>query len=438
MKILFELVQVLLCILEVYLIFDFFLAFFPLRRIFDQKNLQIAFVLGTSVCVRFINMIGSSVVNIVGMQFIYIALLTIAFYGPVFKKLFCYLMTVAIMVGSEFLWIILMGLPSNFSMQQVKSNFVYTIFTMLCIRLITFILFTFAKRISGDSSSELTFNNLLIYSIVPASTLVVMVCIAYMNIDFSTRRSIQVILILGAFSLIVGDIMIFHIFDKYLKSVKRMKTQELLIAKLEMEERHYEQIENANQEHAKFIHDIRHQINVIGEMAAENNAEDILKVLAELNVKISDTESEMLCQNRLLNAILNEKKKEAEQKHIAIKIKMEPGFCIDRIDGTDLIALIGNLLENAVEAADKCEEGFIRAYFFSQNDNYFSVVKIVNNYIGDIAVENGCLKTSKNDHTRHGFGVSSVGDVAEKYGGYLKYFFENGVFTAVVILPVAS
>lgn len=146
----------------------------------------------------------------------------------------------------------------------------------------------------------------------------------------------------------------------------------------------------------------------------------------------------MLCPNRLLNAILNEKKKDAERKSISIKVVVEPGFSLDQIADTDLIVIVSNLLDNALEAAEKCSNGYIKVSLFTQNTNHFSVIKIVNNYVGHIDAGEGRLRTGKKDRTRHGYGIQNVSDMAAKYGGYLQYFYREGEFTSVVILPVMT
>lgn len=435
METLFELVQIFLCILEAYLMFDFFMAFFSLRENLRNKYVKTAIVLITAGLVRTVNALDNSMANIIGMQIIYLSLLFGGFLGNFLKKISCYLVALAIMMGSEFLWVVLMAHPADFAMSHIQNNYLSTIFSMLCIRLLTFILFNVAKRIVRDSETKMDWKNFLIYSIVPVSTLGIMVCMAYLDVDFDSNKSIQGILIGFMLTAIVGDILIFYIFDRYLKSIKKLNQQEVLIAKMELEEKHYSQIEAVNQEHAVFLHDIRHYMRIIGEMASERKNGEILNILSELQVKISDAETEMYSPNILLNTILNEKKKEAIEKNIAFKITIEPEFSIDHIKNIDLIVIMGNLLDNAIDAAEKCPDGFVRVFLFAQNIAHFSVVKIVNNYAGDIKTEEGIIVSSKEDKSKHGFGIKNVSATVEKYGGYLQNVYKENNFTSIVVLP---
>ena len=101
METLFELVQIFLCALEAYLMFDFYAAFFSLREKFCNRYVKVVIVILTATCVRMVNSLDSSMINIIGMQIIYLSLLFGIFRGRILKRFFCYVVATAIMIGSE-------------------------------------------------------------------------------------------------------------------------------------------------------------------------------------------------------------------------------------------------------------------------------------------------------------------------------------------------
>ncbi|MCM1145068.1 MAG: hypothetical protein NC318_11725 [Blautia sp.] len=202
--------------------------------------------------------------------------------------------------------------------------------TALSVKLLELVLFSIVKRVmerSGERRVGLGIT--LSYSIMPISLIGIMVAITRFNIDFSALKYPQTLLLISCIMALIGNVVIFYVFDRYSHSIWQLQQQELMITKLEMEEKHYAQIEQVNQEHAAFLHDVRHYMKAIGEMAAEHHDEPILNIVSELQIKVTDTETVMFCPNSLLNAILNEKKKDAEKQKIQFKIVVEPTFSID-------------------------------------------------------------------------------------------------------------
>ncbi|MDE7444521.1 MAG: GHKL domain-containing protein [Lachnospiraceae bacterium] len=429
-------VQVFACIFEVYLMFDFFLSFFPLKEKLNDKYTKPMIVLGNSACVFIVNSLNSSVVNIVAMQAIYLSMLFGAFEGGRFKRILYYIMATAIMAGSEFFAIVLLSVPSDFAMNQIQQNPISTIYSLLFAKLLAFIFFNVVKRIPKNTSNKMDIKNLMLYIVVPMSMMGIMISIAYLNIDFVSLGIEKILLIFSSVLAIVGSVLTFYVFDRYSSTTEKLQQQELMIAKLEMEERYYEQVEQMNQEHASLLHDFHHYLKTIGEAAAENKDEDVLSIVSELKIQVAGTESVIICGHRLLNAILNEKKKDAEQKGISMHITVEPEFSVERIRDIDLIAIVGNLIDNAMEAALDCKEGYVKIYMYVQNESRFSVMKIINNYREEIRQKDGIFLTSKEDKQKHGIGIQNVKSIVTKYGGFLQNVYENGIFTSLVILPV--
>lgn len=439
MGMVFKLVQVLICVLEAYLIIDFYAAFFKLKALFDRKYTETGLIFGAAVCMHAVNTLNNATLNMTAAFIVYLVIIILFFQGKLLRKFLYFITVMIIMVGSEFLVVILLSLQTAFSFDMMQSGQLVLSALTFVVKALAFVLLSIVKRVAESSDNpRINFKITLLYSIMPVSLIGIMIAIARLNIDFAFLGFTQVLLIVSCVLALIGSIAIFYFYDRYSQSVWRLQQQELMITKLEMEEKHYGRIEQVNQEHAAFLHDVRHYMKVIGEMAADNNDKAILQILSELQIKVSKTETEMLCRNHLLNAILNEKKKDAERRDISVKIVVEPGFSIDSITDIDLIVIVCNLLDNAIEAAGKCRNGHMKVSLFPQNEHHFSVIKIVNNYAGSIEAKEGRLRTDKADKARHGFGLQNVSEAVAKYGGYLQYFYKDGEFTAVVILPAVA
>ena len=111
------------------------------------------------------------------------------------------------------------------------------------------------------------------------------------------------------------------------------------------------------------------------------------------------------------------------------------GFIDDLSDikETDLASLIGNILDNAVEAEEKVADKRIELHFFNQNDNRVIICK--NSIERSVLADNKELKTSKKQKTGHGFGHQIIADIAAKYNGMSDFFEDNNMFCVQIILP---
>lgn len=437
MDITFFLLNILICLIEAFLMVDFYAAFFKLRENVDRSYTKWSVIVGAATLVRLVNCFNNAGINLIAMQIIYLSILLIFFKGSIPKKIFCFLVTDIIMIGVEFLWMVMMSHPSDFYIYQVQENKIREVMGLLGIKGLAFFFFNLLKRLSKKMENRMQVKALLLYCSVPLATVGIMVSLAYMSYDYEGDRFLQNLLMGSSILVIVGNMALFYIFDNYMASQEEIRKQELVIARMELEEKRYGQIETVNREHAGFLHDIRHHLRTIGGMAAENSTEEILEIVSQLQVTISEAAVERFCPDVLLNTIINEKKREAQQYGLEFKLTMEPDFRMDHVEKADVIIIISNLFENAIEAASKCkcESGYVKGFFFSQNDGHFYVIKIVNNYSGEILVQDGLPVSSKDEKVLHGYGVANVMETVKKYGGNFQYSYVDGVFTAVVVLP---
>ena len=107
------------------------------------------------------------------------------------------------------------------------------------------------------------------------------------------------------------------------------------------------------------------------------------------------------------------------------------------IHENDIYALLGNILDNAIEASEKrkkyeervvsistiSKEGFIRIH----EENFFD---------GDLIYENNVLKTTKQNKLYHGFGVKSIKLIAEKYHGDVSILAKDGKFILDILFQI--
>lgn len=136
-----------------------------------------------------------------------------------------------------------------------------------------------------------------------------------------------------------------------------------------------------------------------------------------------------------LDAILNSKLSLALKNGIAVDYTAKCPAELS-VSDIDLCALIGNLIDNAVEACEKVQtqqgEAFLRLYIgVLKQQLYISVTNATNEVVRKLDSE-----YITNKRGNHGHGLKRINLVVEKYGGYINRQNEPGVFVTEIMLPL--
>ena len=124
------------------------------------------------------------------------------------------------------------------------------------------------------------------------------------------------------------------------------------------------------------------------------------------------------------------------EEHVHFSV-IADGAGLSFMTDTDIYTMVGNALDNAIEAVSKLENVSERIVSVSVKNNHgFIQLRVVNSYIGEILFKNDEPVTSKEDKAAHGFGVRSIRSIAEKYAGRLSLNAQDGLFTLNVVIPV--
>lgn len=139
--------------------------------------------------------------------------------------------------------------------------------------------------------------------------------------------------------------------------------------------------------------------------------------------------------NNVVDAIISSKAALCESKGIMFSYQIEPLENI-RIDTVDLSSLLSNLLDNAVEAAEKTENGYIKIEIFKYKAYYDICVE--NSFMGKNSISYSGLQllSTKSDNVMHGYGTQIVEDIARKYDGDSTWNADGEIFKSNVLLKI--
>ena len=179
-------------------------------------------------------------------------------------------------------------------------------------------------------------------------------------------------------------------------------------------------------------HDLKHQIRAI----RNSSKEDMDKYLEEMEGSIQIYESMVQTGNEVLDTILTEKSLICREKGITVSCVAD-GSQMEFINTVDLYAILGNALDNAMEAVEKFkhqEKRQIDVLIYRQQN--FLVMNIMNPLKGELVYEEELPVTTKGDKSFHGFGLKSMKYMVKKYDGFLSVSTEDGCFSLKILIPI--
>lgn len=179
-------------------------------------------------------------------------------------------------------------------------------------------------------------------------------------------------------------------------------------------------------------HDLKHQIRALRNV----DKEELDRYLGEIEGSIGIYEAIVKTGNDVLDTILTEKSLYCQKQGIQVT-SVADGSQMGFIDTVDLYGILGNALDNAIEAVEKFEEKEKRQIdVMVYRQHNFLVMNIINPMPEALVYEEGIPLTTKSDHGFHGFGLRSMKQILKKYDGFLRISEEDGCFSLKMLIPI--
>lgn len=253
--------------------------------------------------------------------------------------------------------------------------------------------------------------------------------------DFWTDKNAEVRFVMLAFRF--AALLIFYLsFLIFRKKQREEKTQEENLTRKREADTYLENVENNYQRTRELWHDLKNHINLLKLLLSEEKYEqmaDYLRVFAE---DVDSLTLPVKSGNIIVDALLADKAARAKKEGVEVSLSL-CNLTGLRMGPDDICGLLGNLLDNAIEANRQVEERrFIHVDCREQETCYY--IQIKNAAAGRAVERDGYLLTSKTDRVNrvgHGLGLRSVERIVHGLGG--EFAVESGEteFTVVVRIP---
>jgi len=382
------------------------------------------------------NRLESSILNMVMIPVIYMIASMVVFRGNIWKKLVTVCCYYVLAIIPEFLFA---ALTNAYGVTGASEGFRTETEKTLALLLMSTMTFLFIKCINQVTRKRdyLTIENktFTVLLMLPTATIVMLGCMFYSHTSFEGMNRVMVPV--GASLLLMTNIFIFTVFDRFVEKSEEVKKMDRLYQKSRAEIANLQYMNKVNEDNRAFLHDINKFICTVAGLIEEGENQEVKDIMEHLGVRIQNLQKSVYCEHPILNSILCERKFLAESKDISYRITLGNDLRLDFLEELDLISIVGNLLDNALEAAEKTEDGrYVECRMYMGNAGHFLVMEFCNGYVVPLLKDKDRYISTKRDADSHGIGLHTVGKLVKKYAGIMRVEAGEREFSVKLIFTI--
>ena len=269
--------------------------------------------------------------------------------------------------------------------------------------------------------------------LMPICSIIVITLLIY------TDTCTDIGLTIVSIGLLIANFLMLYLYNLLLHSISQQYEVEMLKTQLQAYANQLNVVLRGEEKIKALRHDIKHHLNELMLLANKHDVAEIQKYIDEMNSFLKNPNEIVASGNLEIDSVLNFmlQKAEKELKTVDIKVmlpeKVRHSF--------DINVMLGNLLENAIEAAGKTENKYLSVHIKLKRG--ILKVKIENSFESSYILrkeqnrKDTILKTTKPFTKQHGIGLKNVKKIVEKYNGTMAVTAQEGIFCVNLLLYMA-
>ena len=317
---------------------------------------------------------------------------------------------------------------------SIVKALILVFFVQSIMTLIDYIIIMILAKLYGDITALESASGLIGRLIIILSRLICAVMLMTSSVIKSYHSDIIAIYYIIAIGLIVLNLVVFHLISEILENSRNMKEAEALrqqsIGQLEL---YNSMRENYNIQRQR-THEYKNQIVCMDMLMKKKDYSKLEDYIGNISDGL-DAQLDMVdTNNDVVNAIFNAKYYEAIKNDVLVVLKINDLSDI-KISDNDIVTILSNLLDNAIEAAKQCDIGKRIVKIKMLYEDAVLSIAVSNSYKAEpVLTEDGYIRTTKKDREEHGWGMRNVVATLEKYNAEYIIDYKNGEFVFSIIM----
>jgi len=313
-------------------------------------------------------------------------------------------------------------------MTNSSGGFVAELFSMLIVLIIVVILSIFLKQ---SNLSRMNLKGWVIFALFPFFTLTAITLLTYAAEKYEISELFYGLLFLIS-GLLILNIMMLLLLDNVIERENNTRKKELLIKQAEHLSDMYRSLSDERERQKARTHDYLNHLNIMLGLARSGNVDEEIKYIEEQIGAVTSAVDIIDTGNPVINAVLNVKFLDAKNSDIFIAIAADNLDNIS-VSDSDLVIIMTNILDNAIEAVQKCENKKIVFKVKREEDT----LRIYSSNCFTSSKMNGeVFLSTKEDSDNHGYGISNIKKTVQENKGTCFIDATDNLFQISVTLPL--
>lgn len=203
---------------------------------------------------------------------------------------------------------------------------------------------------------------------------------------------------------------------------------------------YYEEMEQKYTETRQLWHDFHNHLLTIQELNRTGEVEAANQYMKELGEEMDKSHILTQSGSKSLDVLIYQKNREAMKEDTTLEIRIGANLRKGGFLDVDLCCVVGNLLDNAMEAVKKLEKEKRKATLDIQQKGEMLYISAENPYEGERLLQNSLPVTTKEDSINHGIGLKSVQRICRKYNGSMQVEMQDGLYriSTLMMAPISK
>ena len=285
------------------------------------------------------------------------------------------------------------------------------------------------QRMGNRPRSDAQHSQLILYFLFPCASFAMLVILLYVT----SGHNIEEFVSAGCCILIfISNIAILFLLERMEYAASEREQLLMLNQQIQLQSKNMTSASELYSAQRKKVHDFRAHLNILNQLMKNQEYSAAEEYLEKITEQQTDRLFLVNTHYPILDALFNTKAAEATQKKISIDFEVNDLSNLP-FDVSDMVVLLSNLLDNAIEACQQYDKGdkAIHVMAVAQQDFFISV----RNTSEPVVIISGSIPTTKPEPQMHGFGLANIRLILERYSGEYTMFYENGWFQFTADIP---